>query len=264
MKPRTLIVRAAGTNCEMETAHAFQLAGADTTLLHINRIIEKPELLSEFGILVFPGGLTYGDDVAAGKILANEITMRIAEPLHRFVERGSLVLGIDNGFHVLVKSGILPGWEEPEPQVTLTDNLSGRFINAWYWLEPVSTKCVFTSGITEPIYLPVAHAEGRFLTRTIDTLNRLEANDQIVLRYTNPPGTDGPLLEGANPSGSERDIAAICDETGRVLGMLPHPERYITASQHPRWTRGEGKANGDGLQFFKNAVAAAVDFAATS
>ncbi len=262
MKPRTLIVRAAGTNCDNETDHAFRLAGAETKRIHVNRLTEKPELLDEFGILVFPGGFTYGDDVAAGKILANELTTRIAEPLHRFVERGSLVLGICNGFQVLIKTGLLPGWGETERQMTLTDNLNGKFVDAWYWLQPVSKKCVFTRGMTEPIYLPIAHAEGRFVGRDSAALDRLEENDQVVFRYTNPPGVEGPLADGANPNGADRDIAGICDPTGRVMGLMPHPERHIFTTQHPRWTRGDAKAEGDGMQFFRNAVEAAVEYAA--
>ena len=266
MKPRAIVLRAAGTNCDLETEHAFQVAGADAERIHVNRVADDPGLLNEFGILVVPGGFTYGDDVAAGKILANELTTRMAEPLQRFVERGSLVLGICNGFQVLIKTGLLPGWAGEEPQFTLTDNLHGTFEDRWGWLQPASERCVFTRGMTEPVYYPIAHAEGRFVARDEAALDRLVANDQIAFRYARPSGATGdePLEFPANPNGSARNIAGVCDTTGRVMGLMPHPERHLYATQHPRWTRGEAGVEGHGAQVFRNAVAAAVEHATTA
>jgi len=255
MNPRVLVLRAAGTNCDAETVYAFELAGATTERLHVNRLAERPELMERFHILVIPGGFTYGDDVSAGKILANELTTRLAEPLHRFVERGSLVLGICNGFQVVLKAGLLPGWDEPAPSFTLTDNLAGRFEDRWVWLQPSSPACVFTRGMAEPIYLPVAHGEGRFTATTSAALDRLEADGQVAFRYVDPQG--GPVDYPANPNGSDRDIAGICDPTGRVLGLMPHPERHAHPTQHPQWTRLGLASEGHGLAIFRNAVRAA-------
>ena len=253
MTPYALILRAAGINCDEETEYAFKLASADADRVHVNRVAEKPELLEKAHIVVIPGGFTYGDDVAAGKILANELTTRLAEPLHRFVERGGLVLGICNGFQVLVKTGLLPGWEETSASVTLTDNLSGKFEDRWVWLEACSPQCVYTKGIDEPIYIPVAHAEGRFTAVSTDVLDRLEEQGQVAFRYINPDG--GEVAYPQNPNGSDRHIAGICDQTGRVLGLMPHPERHVHPTHHPHWTRLSDRKDGDGIAIFRNAVA---------
>jgi phosphoribosylformylglycinamidine synthase subunit PurQ / glutaminase len=261
MTAKALVLRAAGTNCDLETAHAFERAGADTERIHINRIADNPELLDRFGILVVPGGFTYGDDVAAGRILANEMTTRIAEPLHRFVERGSLVLGICNGFQVLLKTGLLPGWDVEEPQLTLTDNLNGSFQDRWVWLQPSSPHCVFTQGMTEPVYYPIAHAEGRFVARDEASLDRLEAQGQIAFKYTSDPNVSSDnSTHPSNPNGSDRDIAGICDPTGRVMGLMPHPERHMLTTQHPRWSKGDVDGDGEGMTVFQNAVKNAVAF----
>ena len=257
MKPRALVLRAAGTNCDRETAHALELAGAEPARVHINRIAERRELLDEYRILVIPGGFTYGDDVAAGKILANEMTTRLAEPLHRFVERGSLVLGICNGFQVLLKTGLLPGWHEEVPSLTLTDNAAGRFEDRWVTMLPASPQCVFTQGMADPIYLPIAHAEGRFTASTPDMLDRLEQQGQVAFRYVAAGG--GPPAYPENPNGSDRDIAGICDPTGRVMGLMPHPERHVHPTHHPQWTRRGPAPEGEGLAIFRNAVQAALE-----
>ena len=254
MTPRVLIFRAAGINCDEETQHAFELAGAAAERVHVNRIAEKPQLLEESHIAVIPGGFTYGDDVAAGKILANELTTRLAEPLHRFVERGGLVLGICNGFQVLVKTGLLPGWGDEAPAVTLTDNAGGRFEDRWVWLEARSPQCVFTRGMTEPMYVPIAHAEGLFKASSNAALDKLEQQGQVAFRYINPEG--GDAVHPWNPNGSDRDIAGICDPSGRVLGLMPHPERHVHPTQHPHWTRLPEREEGEGLVVFRNAVAA--------
>jgi len=258
MKPRVLVLRAAGTNCDEETAHAFELAGGSSERIHINRIAEKPDMLERYQIMVIPGGFTYGDDVSAGKILANELTTRIAEPLHRFVERGSLVLGICNGFQVLIKTGLLPGWEDNGMPFTLTDNTNGRFIDRWVWLKSDSPQCVFTKGISEPIYLPIAHAEGRFTASSPEALEKLESNTQVAFRYVAEDGSDADSFP-ANPNGSDNNIAGICDPSGRVMGLMPHPERHIHPTHHPQWTRIETAAEGAGLVVFRNAVEAARD-----
>jgi len=247
-KPRALILRGPGTNCDHETAFAFERAGATTALVHINRFISGAERLGDYDILVIPGGFTYGDDIAAGKVLANELMLRLGEQVRRFISDGRLVLGICNGFQVMVKAGILPGPEKEVPEITLTNNDSHRFECRWVHLKVEKDNlCVFTKGI-ENMFLPVAHAEGK-LVASPEVLPTLS----VVLRYANPESgnADYPL----NPNGSVADIAGICDATGRVFALMPHPERYIGQTQHPRWTRGEGSEPGDGLKIFANAVA---------
>ncbi|MEN6457629.1 MAG: phosphoribosylformylglycinamidine synthase I [Thermoguttaceae bacterium] len=242
--PNVLVLRAPGTNCDAETALAFQQAGAKTEALHINRLLEKPSLFQNFQILCIPGGFSYGDDLGAGRILGNQIQHHLSDALERFKADGKLMLGICNGFQVLMKSPVLL---EPDaergPAATLATNDCGRYHDAWVHVEVSGSKCVFLKGI-ERMYLPVAHAEGKFVLRDQQTLEKLGAAGQLALRY----------VEGDNPNGSMANVAGVCDATGRVLGLMPHPERHIDRTQHPRWTRGEAGATGDGLQLFVNAV----------
>lgn len=243
-KPNVLILRAPGTNCDIETAYAFELAGAAAERIHVNRLLEDPSILNRFEILCFPGGFSFGDDVAAGRILATEMRHHLFEPLHRFKEERRLILGICNGFQILVKSGLLLADEEASPQATLTWNKSGVYTDRWAHLTVDGNRCVFLKGITS-LYLPVAHAEGRFVGRDDAVLDRLEANGQLALRY----------VPDENPNGAARNVAGLCDETGRVFGLMPHPERFIDPTQHPHWTRLENLPEvGDGLALFRNAV----------
>lgn len=255
VRPNTLILRAPGTNCDKETANAFQLAGAKVQLLHINRLLENPRLFDQFQILCIPGGFSYGDDVAAGRILANQIQHHLAGRLAEFKAAEKLILGICNGFQVLIKSSILL---EPDaergPAATLTWNDSGRYEDRWVRLRAQGAKCVFLKGM-ESIQLPVAHAEGKFVTRDPSVLERLEADGQLVLCYRRMTGDgEGPVPYPDNPNGSAANVAGICDPTGRVLGLMPHPERHVDPTQHPRWTRGEAGPVGDGMRVFLNAV----------
>ena len=259
-QPNVLILRAPGTNCDKETAFAFEKAGAKTETLHINRLLEQPGLLEQFQILCIPGGFSYGDDVAAGRILAVQMQHHLARFLAEFKAAGKLILGICNGFQVIIKSGVLLD-DEPRlgPPATLTYNDSGKYEDRWVRLGVRGSKCVFLSGIDQ-MYLPVAHGEGKFITRDAAVLDRLEEAGQLVLRYLPLRGERtgdadrSPLPFPDNPNGSMADVAGLCDATGRVLGLMPHPERYIDPTQHPRWTRGEAGSVGDGLQMFVNAV----------
>lgn len=248
-KTRVLILRGPGTNCDRETAFAFERAGANTELVHINRLISGEERLGNYDILVIPGGFTYGDDIAAGKVLANELMLRLGEQVNRFISEGRLVLGICNGFQVMVKAGILPDIDDDsEPQITLTNNDSNRFECRWVHLNVENgSPCVFTRGI-QRMYLPVAHAEGKLVANP-----EVAPGFPVVLRYAGPDG--GPASYPYNPNGSVADIAGICDTSGRIFAMMPHPERYIRQIQHPRWTKGEGSEPGDGFKIFANAVA---------
>ncbi|HOT96424.1 MAG TPA: phosphoribosylformylglycinamidine synthase I [bacterium] len=254
MKPKVLVLRAAGSNCDMETQFAFQYAGAEAELIHINRLLRGEVHLATYQILAIPGGFTYGDDISAGKILANELQFKLAGQLTAFHEAGGLILGICNGFQVLVKAGLLPEVDLGGPQeVTLVHNDSGKFEDRWVHLQVPDSRSLFTAGLSGPIYLPVAHAEGKFAALSPAVLDRLEANRQIVLRYTAADG--GPAAYPENPNGSDRDIAGICDSTGRILGLMPHPERHIDPTHHPRWTRNGLAREGDGVALFRNAVA---------
>ena len=259
-RPNVLILRAPGTNCDAETAFAFESAGAKAEVLHINRLLDDPGRCSRFQIFCIPGGFSYGDDVAAGRILGNQIRHHLARQLAEFKAAEKLILGICNGLQVLIKSGVLLD-PDPEkgPPVTLTWNDSGKFEDRWVRLAVRGNRSVFLEGI-ESMYLPVAHAEGKFVARDREVLGELESGGQLALRYR--PlcgGGDADQAEGVpypdNPNGSMADTAGICDTTGRVLGMMPHPERHIDPTQHPRWTRGEAGARGDGTKVFANAVA---------
>ena len=255
-KVQAFVLRTAGTNCDVETAYALSLAGADAERLHVNRIAEEPKRLWDSSILVIPGGFSYGDDIAAGRVQANELVRRFGDAVLAYVQRGRIVIGICNGFQMLVKAGLLPGFDHTSlgrQQVTLTSNDSGKFEDRWVTLAASSKKSIFAEGI-ERIDLPVAHGEGKFVTDTPETLERLIANDQVTFRYVS---ADGPEVGyPANPNGSVHDIAGIEDASGRVLGMMPHPERFALALQHPRWRREGLSGEGMGLRIFKNAVRA--------
>jgi phosphoribosylformylglycinamidine synthase I len=248
-KVKTLMLRAPGTNCDYETQVAFEAAGAAVDSALVYELFRKERSLDDYQVLVIPGGFTYGDDISAGRIFANEIRLRLGEDIKKFVARGKLVMGVCNGFQVLVKAGILPGLEGRGLQpVTLTNNDSGKFECRWIHLkvEPAS-PCVFTRGMTG-MYIPVNHGEGK-LVAAPGVLEKLN----VVVRYVDPQGNTGAGYPH-NPNGSLDDIAGICDETGRIFALMPHPERFIRWTQHPRWTRETPRPAGDGLQVFVNAV----------
>jgi phosphoribosylformylglycinamidine synthase subunit PurQ / glutaminase len=245
MKPRAVILRAAGSNCDSETAHALQLAGAEADRIHLNRVIENPALLDAYQILVIPGGFSYGDDISAGRIFANQLMQRLGDALRSFVEKKKPVAGICNGFQVLVKTNLLPGdlGGATGQTCTLTDNDSRRFIDRWVTLERKSNKCVWTRGITR-MELPIAHGEGKLLAASDAVRQALWDRDQVALVYVND-----------NPNGSTDDIAGICDASGLVFGLMPHPERHVDPTQHYDWTsRQQQPAEGDGLAVFRNVV----------
>ncbi|MHC5075256.1 MAG: phosphoribosylformylglycinamidine synthase I [Planctomycetota bacterium] len=251
-----IVLRAAGINCDQETEYALQLAGANAQRLHINRLIDDKSLLDKFHILVFPGGFSYGDDVAAGKILANQVIHHLADPVRKFIENGKLVLGICNGFQVLAKMGILPGDDSPIPtyqkNVTITYNDSNKFEDRWVYLAPQTNKCVFINPDLQ-IYLPIAHGEGKVVTKDDVTLQQLIDDDRIAFKYVDENGNEGSYP--INPNGSIASIAGFTDKTGRVLGLMPHPERHIHPTHHPRWTRMKNNENTpDGMTIFNNAV----------
>ncbi|HLB71053.1 MAG TPA: phosphoribosylformylglycinamidine synthase I [Candidatus Methanoperedens sp.] len=254
MTPRVLILTGYGINCDIETQHAFKIAGADAERVHLTDLTRGVRKLSEFHILALPGGFSFGDDIASGKVLANMIKYNLGEQVQEFIDSGRLIIGICNGFQAMVKMGLLPGFNaDYTPQeVTLTFNDSGRFEDRWVHLKTGrNSRCVFTRGI-ESIYLPVRHGEGKFVARDRHVLARLEKNNHIVFQYVDRNGN----LAGYphNPNGSVNNIAAICDETGRVFGMMPHPEAFQHRTNHPGWTRMELPEEGAGVAIFRNAV----------
>lgn len=257
MAPRVLILRAPGTNCDLETAFAFERAGGRTETVHLNRLLENPGLTADFQILAIPGGFSYGDDISAGRIFGNQIRHHLRDCMEEFKAAGKLILGICNGLQILVKSGVLLPDRADEPIATLTLNERGKFEDRWVNLRVAGDKCVFLRGI-ERMYLPIAHAEGKFVARDAETLARLERGGQLVLRYcrAEPEGSRAAgeeLSYPENPNGAQLDVAGLCDESGRVFGLMPHPERHIDPTHHPRWTR-EKRERGDGLAVFENAV----------
>jgi phosphoribosylformylglycinamidine synthase I len=257
MPPRVLILRAPGTNCDEEAQYGFNLAGGDAERVHVNRLLERPAVLDEYQILCLPGGFSYGDDLAAGRILGSQLRYHLFDAIKRFRDAGKLVLGICNGFQILIKSGVLlPDDPVAGPAATLTWNASGRFEDRWAHVAVSGNKSVFLAGINS-MYLPIAHAEGKFVARDEQTFDALQKSGQLVLRFARDAQTaasDELLPFPANPNGSMLNVAGACDATGRVLGLMPHPERYVDPTQHPRWTRGDAGEAGDGLRFFQNAV----------
>ena len=263
-QPNFCILRAPGTNCDVETARAFELAGGRAERVHLFRLLENPALLRDFQGLCIPGGFSYGDDIGSGVIFSRQMQFRLSEALSEFLQADKLALGICNGFQVLLKSGILPdGIEQfppsPEetPSTTLTWNVNGKYTALWVNLKVRSSSNVFLRGIDE-IEIPIAHAEGRIAVRDEEILARWQERDQVALTYHPYDGTEPEsqlLPYPTNPNGSFANIAGLSDPTGRVLGLMPHPERFLFATQHPQWTRKNLRGDGDGLKLFRNAIA---------
>jgi phosphoribosylformylglycinamidine synthase len=264
--PRVCVLRAPGTNCDVETAFAFDTCGGAAERVHLFRLFEQPDLLERFQVLCLPGGFSYGDDVGAGVVCGDQLQSRLGEALGRFLEADKLVLGICNGFQVLLKSGILPGghagWTSganTERTTTLTWNTNGKYTALWVSIDVCSPQSVFLRGL-ERFELPVAHAEGRLALRDPGQLAELESGRQVALRYADPQGSSSPDGYGGvlpyplNPNGSIANIAGLCDPSGRILGLMPHPERFLFRTQHPRWTRSDAPTHAAGRQIFENAI----------
>ncbi|MCC6407694.1 MAG: phosphoribosylformylglycinamidine synthase I [Planctomycetes bacterium] len=250
---RALVVRTAGTNCDRETCLALERGGASPELKHVLELCEKPALLDPFSIFVIPGGFSYGDDLGAGRVLGFQLRTHLADALARFVAKGGVVLGVCNGFQVLADTGLLEGVRtaRAERGVGLDVNASGRFECRWVTLKAEASACAWLEP-GELLPVPVAHGEGRFTVRDAGVLQRLKQNRQIALRYVRPDGSRAEYPDC--PNGSVEEIAGICDPTGRVLGLMPHPERNLTPWNHPRWTRLGPRAEGEGLRFYRRMV----------
>lgn len=264
--PSALVIRAPGTNCDLEVCHGFHVAGATTTLVHLDALIREPSLIDRADIVAFPGGFSYGDDVASGRIFAMKLREKLYSPLRQAADRGALMIGICNGFQVLVQVGLLPGaapgaWPSTPPTQTLalSDNKDARYMCRWVDVSyEAQSVCVWTRGISDlgtddasrlaNHMLPVGHGEGRLTASSPEVISALEGGGQIAVRYAD------------NFNGSEAAIAGVCDPTGRIFGLMPHPDRFLDWTRHPCWTRLDASLRaGDtpGVKMFKNAVEAA-------
>lgn len=249
--PRALILRAPGTNCDEETAFAWQAAGARSETVHVGALLDAPHLMDSYQILTIPGGFSYGDDLGAGRIFATRIGSVLTDAIARFHDRGGLTLGICNGFQVLVRAGLLPGGNLRGP-VTLCRNQNGRFEDRWVRLSIDPSRSLFLDS-DAPLELPIAHGEGRFLAADPDDVETLKRSRQIALRYIDDSGRPADRFPD-NPNGSVESVAGLCDPSGRILGLMPHPERFIEPWHHPRWTRRDPGFQPDGLRLFRKAV----------
>jgi len=254
MLPRALILHAYGSNRDLDAAHAFELAGAQAEIVPLNELRSAALPWSDYQMLCLPGGFAYADALGAGKLFALDLNVYFADQVAAFVDAGKPVIGMCNGFQALVKSGILPDGrrDTAAPTTTLTFNAAGHFECRWITLAPKSQTCVWTRGLADAIYCPVAHGEGNYTVIDDSLVDDLHTHDQVALVYAN---ADGSAANGAypqNPNGSIADIAGVCNPKGNVLGLMPHPENHILPYQHPRWTRGESGQLG--LTLFQNGV----------
>jgi phosphoribosylformylglycinamidine synthase len=247
-----LILKAAGTNCDAETAFAFEQCGGRCDIVHINRFVHDPKMVHSCSVLVIPGGFSYGDDLSAGKVFALELN-QAADELAKFVARGGLMLGICNGFQVLVKMGLLPGTglSACAQEVTLTDNDSDHYEDRWVKLRVRTRRSPFFP-VEETFELPVAHGEGKLVVLD-PALEQTLLRDHIVLQYADEAAQPTQRYP-ENPNGSMHAAAALCDRSGRVLGLMPHPERHFFGHHHPQWTRGPSSERGAGARLFENAI----------
>ncbi len=250
VKPRVLVLTGEGINCDLETLEAFEKAFESTSALaervHVNDLIEGYKRLGGYQILALPGGFSFADDIASGKVLAVKMKTKLGDEIYEFISNGNLVIGICNGAQIGVKYPI-PGLSADDQQTTtLTYNDSGRFQCEWIKLKRTGDRCIWTRDM-DALELPIAHGEGKFYVSDRKVLNELYKNEQVVLKY-----------DGYNPNGSIDDIAGVCDPSGRIFVLMPHPERYIHPYQHPQWTRqkieGRLPKEGAGLQIFRNGV----------
>ena len=267
---RALVLTGYGLNCDYETDYSLKIAGAEPRRVHINELIMGEKLgsrvkLDHYYILVLGGGFSWADDHGAGVVLASKLKFNMGDQIERFIRHGKLIIGICNGFQTLVNLGLLPGYEQnyQERRVALTYNDSGNFIDSWVNLKVNSeSPCVFTKGLSH-MELPVRHGEGKFYALEKE-INLLFKNNQVVMQYADENGNEANGRWPVNPNGSLKDIAGICDPTGRIFGLMPHPEAYNHFTNHPDWTRQkealirQGKSietqEGYGIRIFKNAV----------
>jgi phosphoribosylformylglycinamidine synthase len=262
---RSIVISGYGTNCEMEMAHACRMAGSEVVdIVHINELINGEKQLDDYHFLNLPGGFLDGDDLGAAKAGANRIQYakvlgkeeRLFDQILHFIQAGKLILGVCNGFQLMVKLGLIPNLEGDyqHQEVTLTFNDSGRFEDRWVYLKiNPNSPCIFTKGM-KGNYLPVRHGEGKFIPKDEVVQGELKKRERIALQYSDEAFHESIMDYPLNPNGSIDAVAGICNESGRLLGMMPHPEAYHHRTNHPRWTREELPEEGMGIAFFRNAV----------
>jgi len=262
--PKALILHATGTNRDQDVSHAFEKAGARPEIVHLNQLRSKEKRWIDYQILVLPGGFSYADALGAGKLLALDLITYFTTEIKEFIQTGKPVIGICNGYQALVKSGLLPGSPKitnpihhpktpPTLTTTLTFNDRGHFECRWVYLKAASTHCVWTASLPSMVYCPVAHGEGQLIVSDLASLAELQSHQQVALIYAKPDGTAANGAYPHNPNGSIADIAGLCNPSGNILGLMPHPENHIFPYQHPRWSRGESAYSG--LPLFNNGVA---------
>jgi phosphoribosylformylglycinamidine synthase subunit PurQ / glutaminase len=263
-KVKAIILTGNGTNCEMEMAHACKMAGADVAdIVHLSELLYGEKRMDDYSFLNLPGGFLDGDDLGSAKAGANRfLTARVRESrdllfdqLIKFIRAGKLILGVCNGFQLMIKLGLLPALkgDYANQSATLTYNDSGRFEDRWVYLKAdAQSPCVFTRG-ADILYLPVRHGEGKFIPQSVAILSQIEKKNLCALRYCEKSGLPS-MKYPANPNGSINSVAGICDESGRLFGLMPHPEAYLCRVNHPRWTREKLPQEGQGLIIFRNAV----------
>lgn len=263
MSLKAIVITGYGINCEEETAKCFELSGAEAKIVHINDLIENPSQLSQYQIMAFPGGFSYGDDTGSGNAMANKIRNNINDEMLKFAQEDKLIIGICNGCQIVSNLGLAPATDQKygERQVALMNNAHARYECRWVYTKNTSKKCIWTRDI-DILHVPIAHGEGNFYMED-ETLKKLIENDQIAFRYVTPDGAEANQVFPHNPNGALHDIAGICDPTGRIFAYMPHPERFNSFTNKEGWQLEkerllrEGKplpTQGDGLQIFKNAV----------
>ena len=247
---KALVLYGYGINCENESRFAIEKSGGKADILHLNSVLDNPKVLEGYNMLMIPGGFSFGDDLGSGKVFGNKMKLRLRDQLSEFTKADKLVMGICNGFQVMVKMGLLP---EPDftQRVSLTTNDSGHFEDRWVILKgnPAS-PCIFTKGI-DAILVPVRHGEGKFIPKDDAVMEELKKNNQVVFRYVDENGN--PAGYPYNPNGSVDGVAGICDRSGRIFGMMPHPEAFSIVENCPYWVKGTVKEP-MGLKLFRNAV----------
>lgn len=251
-KPLTIVLTGYGINCDYETEYSFEISGSKVKKLHFNEIAQNHQALLDAQILVIPGGFSYADDIASGKILANKLKYRMMDTILQFIDQDRLILGICNGFQVLIRLGLLPGMAQLKQQASLCINDSSIFEDRWCYLETKNEHpCIFLNGI-QKLYLPVRHMEGKLVIKDESVLKEIKSFNSDCLRYTSPTGT--PAHYPHNPNGSCDNIAGLCDKTGRIFGLMPHPEAYNHQSNNPYFKRPNNFSYPLGIQLMKNAI----------
>ena len=256
---KTLVITGFGLNCEKETSAAFETADSEVSRIHLNDLLEQPAKLSEFHILAFIGGFSFGDHLGAGTVFSNRVKYGLKEQLEEFINAGKLIIGICNGFQTITRMGIVPAIDGLfNQEVALQHNDSGVFRDSWVTLKVnESSPCVFTKGM-DLVPVPIRHGEGKFVPMNDEVLQQLEDGGYVAVRYADPVSGEQTSEFPLNPNGSANNIAGICDKSGRVFGLMPHPEAYLSPFNHPHWTHqkinGTLPSKGLGLKMFRNAV----------